>query len=260
MPSKKDPNYWRDRSRRRSSKSCGRSSSSPSRTPASTSTGSEALENERALTETLRGYVEKRDVLLRMYEDSNAILKARAAGLAAEVQELRAHPVVKTVPRAREKLPDDRPWTDAWTLRIGDKETGTSCTVHLAGYADGCLGEVFLRFGKKERGSHGASMADLACQYLSILLQYLHPLAVVDAKQYALELKPMLGKMIDAVDDSGGWTRRRTINADGSEAWGPDPEVHHCSSLRDYLGRKLFARFCAASAAQSTTEAGGKAA
>lgn len=202
------------------------------------------LEDERATVATLRSYVEKRDASIRLYEDANAILKARGEELLHEMQQLRDHPVV--VPCQREKLPDERAWTDAMTLRIGDRETGTSCTVHLAGYADGTLGEVFLRFSKKERGSHGASMADLACTYLSILLQYLHPLAAVDAKLYRAELKGVLGKMVGAVDDSGGWTRRSTLAADGTEQWGPDPQVHRCSSLRDYLGRKLFMRFCAA--------------
>ena len=212
-----------------------------------------ALELERAARQTADGYVEKRGRAIRQFEEGVSILKVRAGELEQEVQRLRAHPF--EVPRRREKLPNDRAWTDAWTLRIGDRGTGTSCTVHIAGFADGRLGEVFLRFDKKERGSHGASMADLACTYLSILLQYLHPMAAADPKRYGEELKSVLTKMIGAVDDSGGWTRQSVVDAAGVENWASDPVAPHCGSLRDYLGKKLAARFCvAADETETTTE------
>jgi len=202
-----------------------------------------ALELEHAARQTTESYCRARAAAILELEEAVAIFKARAAGLEQEVQGLRNNPV--QVPRQREKLPASRPWTEAWSLRIGDIVSGTSCVVHLSGFSDGRLGEVFLRFGKKERGSHGAAMADLAVTYLSILLQYLHPLADVDQRRYNEELDAILMKMIGAVDDSGGWTRSRAICDDGSEKWSADPDVHRCSSLRDYLGKKLRARFCA---------------
>jgi hypothetical protein len=71
-------------------------------------------------------------------------------------------------------------------------------------------------------------MADLAVTMLSIALQYGAP------------LEELVAKMIGAADESGGITRVCTV--DGS--WSSDPDVPQCRSLRDYIGKKLRARFC----------------
>lgn len=209
----------------------------------------ERFDMERAARATSDSYVEKRGKAIReleaSLEDRDTFIAAIVVlvdGLKSRIAELEAG-AVKEVPVKRDKLPDERAWSEAWTLRIGDRKTGSSCTVHISGYEDGCLGECFLRFDKKERGSHGAAMADLSCTYMSLYLQYLHASKHLDPSWYAVEVDGLLGRMVGAVDDSGGWTRKRTIDADGNEEWTPDPDIHRCMSLRDYLGKKLRARW-----------------
>lgn len=189
----------------------------------------EKLRDAESLASTRKVVVERHNETLRQIEAENATLKGTITALEAGIEHLKSSPVV--VPRERERLPETRR-SETWTIRIGDKENGTSCTVCLGFYDSGALGEVFLRFDKKERGSHGASMADLACQYLSILLQY------------GVPLEELLDKMIGATDESGGMTRVRVVGDDGAEQWTADPDVTIARSLRDYLGKRLRARFC----------------
>lgn len=177
----------------------------------------------RSMVGTLQSYIEQRDKAYRELEAVNELQAARITALEATVAALQANPVL--VPRPRTRMQQTRSG-EAWTLRVGDKDGGTSCVLHVGLLEDGSLGEAFLRFGKAERGSHGASMADLALTYFSMLLQYGAP------------LDELLAKMIGAADESGGVTRVRT--ADG---WTADPDVPMCRSLRDYVGKKLRARF-----------------
>ena len=178
----------------------------------------------RRLVDTLQSYIVQRDAAYRALESERDTLAARVASLEAAVAALEANPV--QVPRPRERMAVERAG-EAWTLRVGDKASGTSCTLHTGLLADGRLGEVFLRFCKAERGSHGATMADLAMTYLSILLQYGAP------------LDELLAKMVGAADESGGVTRVNT-----PDGWTADPDVPMCRSLRDYIGRKLRFRYC----------------
>jgi hypothetical protein len=182
----------------------------------------------RRMVDTCQSYIEQRDTAYRALEAENTLLASRLTAQEARSAALEASPVV--VPRPRERLPETRVGC-AWTLRIGPLDTGTACTLHVGLYEDGRVGEVFLRFSKAERGGHGASMADFACTMMSIALQYGSP------------LDELLQKMIGASDDSGGVTRIRRETDDGSEEWGADPEVPMCKSLRDYIGKKLKARF-----------------
>ena len=189
----------------------------------------EQLANERSARHTAEGYVAQRGVAILELEEAVSVFKGRCLGLEQEVQGLRSNPVV--VPRERERMPDERE-SVAWTLRIGGRDDGTSCTVHVGFYQDGRVGEVFLRFSKLERGTHGAAMADFACTMMSVALQYGAP------------LDELLSKMIGAADESGGMTRVRVADERGVESWHADPDVPMCRSLRDYLGKKLRARFC----------------
>ena len=134
------------------------------------------------------------------------------------------HPL--EVAAQREHLPDTRPIGVCWKLRIGAGEHTVECYIHVNCFADGRVGELWLKFAL---GQHfiSAALADGMCIMASLALQYGVPLADV------------VGKMIGAVDDSGGVTRVRIDHGDGTETWGPDPEVPMCQSLRDYIGKKI---------------------
>ena len=177
----------------------------------------EALQGARALHGTLESYIAGRD-------EYNRALEVLVEGLKVELQRIRSNPLVQ--PRQRERLPDTRE-SVTWTLRIGPRGSGTACTLCVGLYPDGRVGEVFLRFSKLERGSHGASMADFGCTMMSVALQYGAP------------LDELLAKMIGAADESGGVT---CVLIDGE--WTADPDAPMCRSLRDYIGKKLRARFC----------------
>lgn len=134
------------------------------------------------------------------------------------------------VPRQREHLPDDRE-SVAWDLRIGPRRGGISAVMHVGFFPDGRVGEVFLQLDREHRHLVGGAMADAACTFVSIALQYGAP------------LEDLVGKLIGAHDDSGGITRWRPDPA--VEKFLADPDVPQCKSLRDYVGKKLRARFCA---------------
>ena len=194
----------------------------------------EALDNERALTRTLRSYVEKRDASIRLYEDANAVLKQLGAEVAVELAELKAHPVVKVKLLERERLPDTRRAVGI-KLRINgvegkrcatcggrdpDAPPVTSLHLHLGFYDDGRLGEVFIRLDRERRSDVASAFADQWATAISYALQH------------DLQASWLLEKARYVRDGSGGvpyvWNQER-------ERYERHPEIHSVTSVVDYL-------------------------
>ena len=184
--------------------------------------------------ETDKSTLDKHKASIRELEDLLAGERVRIVELEAEVKDARAHPVFVTVPRQREHLPNERR-SVTWELRVGDrKQGGLACWVHVGLYADGRVGEFFLRWhGVKRRHGQEAAWADAACTYASIALQYGAPLKDNDDTGES----GVISKLVYQIDTSGGATYVRLDPDD--DKYVRDPQVPKCSSLRDYLGRKL---------------------
>jgi hypothetical protein len=176
----------------------------------------EQLELERAKLATTETYVRKRGDAIRELEECLAVSKARCAGLEQEVQQLRARPAVE-VPRQRRELPVVRK-SKTFTLRVGSKTDGVSCTLCLGFYDDGGLGEVFFRGNRNARGGSVGSFGDAWATDFSYALQH------------GLSVWWMLGKARYLADGSGGIPFVR--NGDRYEV---HPTIHHVSSLIDYV-------------------------
>lgn len=194
-------------------------------TEANVRTAQNRVLGHRGEIERLEGVVEERD--------------ARVAALEAEVDDLKAHPVVITR-HDRERLPHTRyGWN--WHMRIGDKDGGLSPHVHVNLFPDGHLGELFIELDDGERHMIGGGWADAAATFFSICLQRGSPV-----REVAEKLKGLRGGPGGAV-----WYRpdmpeelNYAQECARSRNYIPDPDVSRCTSLLDAIGKKLLVRFC----------------
>jgi len=204
----------------------------------------ELLAIERAEVRTLKGYVEKRDAAIRLYEDGNAVLKQRVADLERVYAEALSRP-----PFARWKLPDER-WGDNLHMRVGPKGPGgLSPHVHVNRYPldypeehmRGLVGELWIELDDSERHLVGGGFADAAATFVSVALQRGAP------------LEELAWKLVGLRGGIGGpvWQRADEPPAIGYEEelkleklYIPDPDVSRCTSVLDAIGKKLLVRYC----------------
>lgn len=190
----------------------------------------EAAADARASASTLRHHVAERDLALREQERTIAVLEGRLAAVERDLADAKAHPLIKA--REREELPDIRHGL-AIKLRVNgiqgkrcatcgardpDSPPVTSLLLHLGFYADGRLGEMFVRLDRDRRADVASAFADEWATVVSYALQH------------GLPVEWPISKARHVRDGSGGvpyvWDGTTYVR---------HPVIHHCSSVVDYI-------------------------
>ena len=159
-----------------------------------------------------------------------------------------------SVPREREKLPDERRAIGI-KLRVNGLQEAARCVtcgtidptappatslhLHLGFYADGTLGELFVRLDRERRADVASAFADQWATALSY------------AVQHGLDIGWLLEKARYVRDGSGGTPY---VWSDERERYERHPTIHSVTSVVDYLAAVIGRVLDGKTAARATAE------